>query len=106
MHDWLYHKEYIGKRHPVLEGMQHPGILDWEYYGQLCNNYFFEGIRIPDDIAVACMATGYPGPGYDEGIAIGGYNWGEGYFMLNTMSVFENAGHPAADRLLVNFLRI
>lgn len=104
MRDWLYHKEYIGKRHPALDGMQGPGILDWEYYGQLCNDYFFEGIQVPDDIAVACMATGYPGPGYDEGIAIGGYNYGEGYFMLNTMSLFENAGHPAADRLLINLL--
>ena len=104
MRDWLYHKEYIGKRHPVLEGMRAPGILDWEYYGQLCNDYFFEGIQTPDDIAVACMATGYPGPGYDEGIAIGGYNHGGGYFMLNTMSLLSNAGHPAADRLLINLL--
>ena len=104
MRDWLYHKEYIGKRHPALEGMQGPGILDWEYYGQLCNDYFFENIRTPDDIAVACMATGYPGPGYDGGIAIGGYNFGEGYFMLNTMGIFENAGCPAADRLLRNLL--
>jgi hypothetical protein len=104
MRDWLYHKEYIGTRHPVLLGMQGPGILDWEYWGQLCNDYFFEGIQSPDDIAVACMATGYPGPGYDEGIAIGGFELGDGYFMANTMSILENAGHPAADRLLASLL--
>jgi hypothetical protein len=105
MRDWLYHKEYVGRRHKILDGMQGPGIFDWEYYGQLCNDYFFEGIKIPDDTAVVGIAVGYPGPGYDEGVVIGGYNFGEGYFMLNTMSVLENVGHPAADRLLGNLLK-
>jgi hypothetical protein len=104
MRDWLYHKEYIGKRHKILDGMQAPGILDWEYYGQLCNDFFFENIKTPDDAAVISIATGYPGPGYDEGVIIGGYKFGEGFFMLNAMSVLENAGHPAADRLLINLL--
>ncbi|MCL1793296.1 MAG: hypothetical protein FWG34_05465 [Oscillospiraceae bacterium] len=104
MRDWLYHKEYIGRHHPALEGMQGPGILDWEYYGQLCNDYFFEGIQTPDDVAVVCMASGCPGPGYDGGVAIGGYRLGEGFFMLNTMGILENAGHPAADRLLANLV--
>ena len=104
MRDWLYHKEYVGLRNKILDGMQGPGILDWEYYGQLCNDYFFEGIKIPDDIAVVGIAVGYPGPGYDEGVIVGGYKFGEGYFMLNAMSVLENAGHPAADKLLRNLL--
>jgi len=104
MRDWLYHKEYIGKRHKILDGMQGPGILDWEYYGQLCNNYFFEGIETPDDTAVVSIAVGYPGPGYDEGVIIGGYNFGSGSFIINTMNILENAGHPAADRLLINLL--
>ena len=33
--DHIYHKECVAKAHPILEGLQSKGILDWYYYDQV-----------------------------------------------------------------------
>ncbi|MFH1008805.1 MAG: sugar-binding domain-containing protein [Candidatus Latescibacterota bacterium] len=105
--DWLYHKECVAKAHPIFDGLQGKGIMDWDYYGELIPHYFFDGQDTPDDVAAAAFATGYPCPGgYASGVLFGGYSMGEGRFFINTFPVLENLdAHPAADRLLLNIVR-
>ena len=105
--DWLYHKECVAKRHPVFAGLQGPGILDMDYYGQVIPHEVFEGIDTPDETIAAAFATGhhsYPS-GYGSSIVIGAWRSGGGRFILSTPYVLENLSlHPAADRLLVNLI--
>jgi len=106
--DWLYHKECVAKRHPIFEGLQGPGVMDWDYYGPVIPREMFEGLDTPDETVAAAFATGnsqYP-RGYGSGLLIAIYRSGAGRLILNTPYVLENLdSHPAADRLLVNLVR-
>jgi hypothetical protein len=119
--DWLFHKECVAKEHPVFEGLQSRGIMDWDYYDQVIPHMIFEALDTPDDVAVASWATGYFSwkdgycnwtagycnkTGYICGIQLATYNFGEGRFVLNTMQILEHLGeHPAADRLMLNLIK-
>jgi hypothetical protein len=105
--DWLYHKECVAARHPILDGLGGPGILDWDVYGPVIARPVFDGQDAPDETAVAAFALGYPCPGGTaSGVMVGAYRLGAGWILLNTLRVAENAGsHPAADRLLLNMVR-
>jgi len=106
--DWLYHKECVAKRHPVFEGLQAPGIMDWDYYGPVIPHDVFEGLDTPDETIVAGFVTGYydfPN-GYASSVLVAAYRSGEGRFILSTPYILENLdAHPAADRLLLNLIR-
>jgi hypothetical protein len=104
-HDWLYHKECGAKAHPVFEGSQARGIMDWDYYGQVVPHYLFDGQDTPDDVAAA-FAVGYSIPGgYASGVLVGSYKLGAGRMVLNTPRVLENLDtNPTADRLLLNLV--
>jgi hypothetical protein len=105
--DWLYHKECVAKAHPVFEGLQCRGILDWYYYGPVIPHYLFDGQETPSDVIAAAFAAGYSTPGgYASGILLGAYRFGEGQFIVNTFPVLEQLDrHPAADRILLNLVR-
>ncbi|MEI6512408.1 MAG: sugar-binding domain-containing protein [bacterium] len=105
--DWLYHKECVGKEHPIFEGLQTRGILDWDYYDQVIPVILFDQLDTPDDVAVASWSTGYCSKtGYICGIQLATYNFGQGRFVLNTMQILEYLGeHPAADRLMLNLIK-
>jgi hypothetical protein len=104
--DWLYHKECVAKAHPVFEGLQAKGIMDWYYYGPMIPHYLFDGLDTPDDVAATAFATGYSTPGgYASGVLLASYRSGEGRLILNTFPVLENLDvHPAADRLMLNLI--
>ncbi len=106
--DWLYHKECVSRRHPVFDGLQGPGIMDWDYYGPVVPHDMYEGLDAPDDMIAASFAVGHhrhPG-GYAWGLLAGGYHVGAGTLILSTLPLLENLGaHPAADRLLLNLIR-
>ena len=106
--DWLYHKECVSRRHPVFDGLQGPGIMDWDYYGPVIPHDIYEGLDAPDEMMAASFAVGhhrYPG-GYAWGLLAGGYNVGAGRLILSTLPLLENLdSHPAADRLLINLIR-
>ena len=106
--DWLYHREWVAKRHPIFEGLRGPGVMDWNYYGEVVGYHHFEGQQTPDDVAAATFTTAngnFPG-GYGSGILMGAYKFKHGRFVLNALDVLENLNkHPAADRLLVNLVR-
>ena len=106
-HDWLYHKDCVAKRHPIFEGLQAGAILDWDYYDQLIGHEIFQGQDTPDETVVAAFAAGYCCPGgYDCGVMAGSYKLGAGRLVLNSLNILEQLDqHPAADRLLLNFVR-
>jgi hypothetical protein len=105
--DWLYHKECVARRHPVFDGLQAKGIMDWDYYGPVITRQMFDGQDTPDDVAAAAFAVGYCClGGVASGLLVGAYRAGAGRFVLNTLRILENVGtHPASDRLLLNLVR-
>jgi hypothetical protein len=105
--DWLYHKECVSRRHPVLAGLQGPGIMDWDYYGPVIPHDVFEGIDTPDDVIAASFVTGHHSidKGYASAVLMGAWQRGSGRFVLSTPYILGNLDtHPAADRLLVNLI--
>lgn len=106
--DWLYHKECVARRHPVFDGLQGPGIMDWDYYGSVIPHDIYEGLDAPDEMIAASFAVGhhrYP-TGYVWGLLMGAYHVGAGSLVLSTLPLLENLdAHAAADRLLVNLIQ-
>lgn len=104
--DWLYHKECVAKAHPIFDGLQSKGIMDWDYYGQVVPKILFENQDLSEDIAAVAFAVGYPVKGgYASGVLTASYKLGHGKFIINTLNILENVGsHPAADRLLLNMI--
>ncbi len=108
VHDWLYHKDCVANRHPVFDGLQGPGIMDWDYYGPIIPHEIFEGQDTPDETIAAGFATGNAqfGKGYGSCLLMAMYKSGKGRIILSTPCILENLdSHPAADRLLVNLIR-
>jgi hypothetical protein len=105
-HDWLYHRECVGKRHPVFAGLQSGGILDWEYWGEVTGHAWFTVPAAPSEVMAAGFAVGYSCPGgYASGLLIGRQGVGRGTLLFNALALLEHLGqHPAADRLLLNLL--
>jgi len=105
--DWLYHKECVAKAHPVFEGLQGRGILDFYYYGPVIPHYLFEGQDLPGEVIAAAFAAGYPVKGgYASGILLARYGFGAGHFILNTFPILDQLDrHPAADRFLLNLVK-
>ncbi|HEY5909927.1 MAG TPA: sugar-binding domain-containing protein [Verrucomicrobiae bacterium] len=105
--DWLYHKECVAKKHPCFDGLQPPGIMDWDYYGPLITHLFFEGQDTPDQIAAAAFAICHSSrpDGYAAGTMLSVHRFGAGRIILNTFAILENVDkHPAADALLMNMI--
>ncbi len=105
--DWLYHKDCVAKRHPIFEGLQGEGILDFYYYGPMIPTYLFDGQDTPSEVIAAAFAAGYSTQGgYASGILLGSYKFGTGQFLLNTFPILDHVdSHPVADRLLLNLVR-
>jgi hypothetical protein len=106
-HDWLYHKDIMARRHPVFDGLQSGGLLDWSYYGQVLGHNIYDCTQNPDEVIAAAFAVGYCCKGgYDSGLVIAALNFGKGRIILNSLQVLEYLDrHPAADRLLLNLIR-
>ena len=106
--DWLYHKECVAKAHPIFDGLQAKGIMDWDFYGHVISQKILEDIATPDDVAAAAFQTGATLDAncpYNSGIMLASYPFGAGRFIVNTFNVLENLGaHPAADRMLLNMI--
>ena len=107
-HDWLYHKECLAARHPVFEDLP-TGLLDWDYYGDVVSDGIFEIERTPDETIAAALGTGLlPGvsDNYLCGPMVACYRRGKGRIILSTLNILSRLDRqPAADRLLLNFIR-
>ena len=107
LNDWLYHREWIARRHPVFEGMK-DRLMDWTYYEQVISRGGFVELPAPDDTMIAGFAPGssFPdlGNGYFSALSLGSYAFGKGSITLNAMHLLEEHGHPAANHLLANLI--
>ena len=106
-YDWVYHREWVGGRHPMMEGLQGSGVLDWDAWGPLLSTRMFTGLPADTDVAAAAFAVGYSAPGgYASGVVAGSLEVGAGRIALNAFDILPNLDrHPVADRLLVNLIR-
>ena len=105
--DWLYHKECVAKKHPLFNGLLPQGIMDWDYYGPVITNTFFEGQDTPNEVAAAAFAVCHSSrpDGFAAGLMLGTYTFGSGKIVLNTFNLIDNIDkHPAADRMLSNLI--
>jgi hypothetical protein len=104
-HDWLYHKECFAKPHPVFDGLPGPGLLDWEFYGDVIPRHLLRG-GTPGDVASVAFVVGHPLPGgYLSGVLAGTYPVGRGRLVVSTFDLLGQLGSPVADRLTANLIR-
>jgi hypothetical protein len=104
-HDWLYHKECFSKPHPVFDSLPSPGLMDWDFYGEVVPSHLLHGAA-PLDVAAVAFAVGYPCPGgYLSGVLAGTYGAGRGQLVVTTLDVLQHLGSPVADRLILNLIR-
>jgi hypothetical protein len=100
---WLYHSDEWARRHPIFEGLQAGGLLDYGQYRELIPEVFFAGL----DPAVDPIAGGINASwGYQSGLMVVVGKFGAGEFILNSLLIRDNLGKvPQAERLLRNLLR-
>jgi hypothetical protein len=100
---WLYHSDEWAKRHPIFEGLQAGGLMDYSYYRELIPDVVFAGLEPATDPVAGGINASW---GYQSGLIVAVYRFGAGEFILNSLRIREHLGaHPAADRLLLNLLR-
>jgi len=100
---WLYHSDEWCKRHPIFEGLQAGGVMDYGYYRELIPDVVFMGIEPAADPVAGGINASW---GYQSGLIVGVYKLGAGEFILNSLLIRDNLGKvPQAERLLRNMLR-
>ncbi len=106
IHDWLYHHDCVGKRHPIFNGLQSGGILDWNYWGAVVGHAWFDMPDSSCEVVAAGFAVGYCCEGgFNSGVLIGKQQCGKGSLIFNSLPVLNFIGkHPVADRLLINMV--
>jgi len=104
---WAAGRDDFAKAHPIFDGLPSNGLLDLIFYRDLIPGETYDGQETPAELVAGAFAVGsYQPGGYYSGTHIAVYPLGAGNFILNTLLVLENLGkHPAADRLVLNFLR-
>jgi len=106
--DGLYHKEIIAKGGPLFADLP-SRVLRPDYYGDLLyHSAYFDAVPVPDETAAVTLRGFFDlnrGYHYDDGVVIGTYRFHAGRFTLNGLELSENVGNPAADRLLINWIR-
>ncbi len=100
---WLYHVDQWAKRHPVFEGLQAGGLMDYSYYREILPESFFIDTETPEE---AIAGGNNASLRYESGLMTALYRRGKGRFLINTLLIRENLGSiPQAERLLRNMLR-
>lgn len=109
---WLYHKDEWTKNHPIFDGLPAGGLMDYTFYREIIPDGpgmfgiskfgAWAGQDPPADVVAGATNTSQD---YSAGLMLSVNNLGTGRFVLNTLLIRENLGHPVADRLLLNMLR-
>lgn len=103
LNGWLYHKDEWAKQHPVFDGLQCGGMMDYGIYRDIIPDLVFAGIDAP---AEAIVGANNVSCDYSSGVMMALYPFGAGRFILNTLNIRGTLGQdPAAERLLRNLLR-
>jgi hypothetical protein len=100
---WLYHSDEWAKQHPIFEGLQAGGLMDYSYYRELIPDVVFGGIEPAADPVAGGINASW---GYQSGLLVAVYRFGAGEFILNSLLIRDHLGKvPQAERLLRNMLR-
>lgn len=103
IYGWLYLKDEWAKRHPIFDGLQCGGLMDYGVYADLIPDTVFAGQEPPAEAVSGGIKASQE---YDSGLMVAVYRLGAGRFVLNSLRIRECLGSdPVADRLLVNLLR-
>ncbi|HEX4255331.1 MAG TPA: hypothetical protein VH089_09595, partial [Streptosporangiaceae bacterium] len=79
-----------------------PGLLDWEFYGDVIPAHLLRG-GAPQDVASAAFVVGHPCPGgYLSGVLAATYPAGRGRLVVSTFDLLRHQGTPVADQLIRN----
>jgi hypothetical protein len=99
---WLYLKDEWAKRHPIFDGLQAGGLMDYTFYREIIPDVVFSGQHPPAEAVAGAVKASQD---YSSGLTVAVYDLGAGRFILNTLRIRDNLGrHPAAERLLRNML--
>jgi hypothetical protein len=99
---WLYLADEWAKAHPIFEGLQAGGLMDYTIYREIISNTVLTGQDVPAEAVAGSMKTSQD---YSSGLLVGVWPLGKGRVVLNTLYIRENLGtHPVAERLLRNML--
>jgi len=100
---WLYLKDEWAKTHPVFEGLQAGGLMDYTVYRDIIPDLVFAGQEPPSEAVAGAIKASQD---YDSGLMVAVYHLGAGRLLLNTLRIRENLpANPVAERLLLNMLR-
>jgi hypothetical protein len=104
---WAAGRDDFAKEHPIFDGLPCKGFIDLTFYRDIISGNMFNGQDTPSELVAGAFAVGsYQPNGYYTGIHIASYPLGAGEFFINSLLILENLGkHPAADRLIINFIR-
>lgn len=102
MPNWLYHKDDWARRDAAFDGLESGGVLDYVYYRDVIPVATFRD-QIPEpNVAIAGAFSTQMG--YDSGLSMAEWKFGEGKIVLSTWLIQENLPSPIAERLLRNLL--
>ena len=68
---WLYHSDEWAKRHPIFEGLQAGGLMDYSYYRELIPDVVFAGIEPAADPVAGGINASW---GYQSGLMVAVYS--------------------------------
>lgn len=100
---WLYLKDEWAKRHPIFDGLQSGGLMDYGVYQEIIPDAVLVGQSPPLEVVAGAIKASQ---GYASGLLVSVHQVGEGRLVLSTLQIRENLGKdPVAERLLRNMLR-
>jgi hypothetical protein len=103
IYGWLYLKDEWAKVHPIFDGLESGGLMDYGVYADLIPDAVFAGQEPPAEAVSGGIKASQD---YASGLMVGVYGLGAGRFVLNSLRIRERLGSdPVADRLLANLLR-
>ncbi|MHB9036891.1 MAG: glycoside hydrolase family 2 protein [Armatimonadota bacterium] len=99
---WVYLKDEWAKTHPIFDGLQSGGLMDYTFYREIIPHVLWSGSSAPDETVAGGIDASL---GYSSGLMVAIYRHGAGRVILNTLRIRENLGRdPVAERLLRNIL--
>ena len=99
---WLYLKDEWAKAHPIFDGLQAGGLMDYTLYSDIIPDAVFAGGQAPTEAVAGAIKASQD---YDSGLMLGVHRIGSGRLVVNTLLIRENLpDNPIAERLLRNML--
>jgi hypothetical protein len=100
---WVYHTNQWVANHPVFEGLQRGGLMDYTYYREIIPDKYLMDVDRPAEVIAG--GNNVTRCTISSGLLCAIFERGKGRFLMNTMLVKENLGKvPQAERLLRNMI--